>query len=55
MVIVQICVFVISITVINTLVSTFMHDIYNYMPKINHIYRVYSVAAVPYLQLVLHV
>jgi len=37
------------------LVITFMHGIYNYIPETNPIYRVYSVAAVLYLQSVLHV
>ena len=32
-----------------------MKGIYNYTPAINHVSRVYSVAAVLYLQLVLHV
>ena len=33
----------------------FMQGIYNYIPQTNHVSRLYSVAAVPYLQLVLHV
>jgi hypothetical protein len=37
------------------LVLTFMHGIYNYIPEKNHIPWVYSVAAVLYLQFVLHV
>jgi hypothetical protein len=32
-----------------------MQGIYNYMPETNHISRVYSVAAVQYLQFMLHV
>jgi len=36
-------------------VITFMQGIYNHIPEINHVYRVYSVAAVLYLQFVLHV
>ena len=32
-----------------------MHGIYNYIPETYHVSRVYSVAAVLYLQLVLHV
>jgi hypothetical protein len=32
-----------------------MQDIYNYIPQTNHVSRVYSVAAVLYLQFVLHV
>ena len=31
----------------------FMQGIYNYMPEINHVSRVYSVAAILYLQFVL--
>ena len=37
------------------LVITFMHGIYNYIPETNHVSRVYSVAAVLYVQFVLHV
>jgi hypothetical protein len=32
-----------------------MQSIYKYIPETNHVYRVYSVAAVLYLQFVLHV
>ena len=32
-----------------------MHGIYNHIPEINHVSRVYSVTAVLYLQFVLHV
>jgi hypothetical protein len=32
-----------------------MHGIYNYIPATNHVSRVYNVAAVLYLQFVLHV
>jgi hypothetical protein len=32
-----------------------MQVIYNYIPETNHVSRVYNVAAVPYLQSVLHV
>jgi hypothetical protein len=32
-----------------------MHDIYNYIHETNHVPTVYSVTAVLYLQLVLHV
>jgi hypothetical protein len=39
----------------NTLVMCFMQDIYSYIHETNHISRVYSVAAVLYLQSVLHV
>ena len=37
------------------LVITFMQGIYNYIPETNHVSREYSVAAVLYLQFVLHV
>ena len=37
------------------LVITFMQYIYNYVPETNHVSTVYSVAAVLYLQSVLHV
>ena len=36
-------------------VITFMQDIYNYIPEINHVSREYSVEAVLYLQFVLNV
>ena len=41
--------------IIIILVTTFMHGVYNYIPETNHVSRVYSVAAVLYLQSVLHV
>ena len=34
---------------------TFMQGIYSYIPETNHVCRVYSVAAILYLQFVLHV
>jgi len=34
---------------------SFVQGIYDYMPETNHVSRVYSVAAVLYLQFVLHV
>jgi len=43
------------IIVIITLVITFMLGIYNDIPETNHVSRVYRVAAVLYLQFVLHV
>ena len=43
------------ITIIIILVITFMHGIYSYVPETNHVSSVYSVAAVLYLQSVLHV
>ena len=36
-------------------VSTFMQDIYNYIPETHHVPTVYSAAAVLYSQSVLHV
>ena len=45
----------ISLFIIITLVVTFLHGIYNYIPETNHVSTVYSVAAVLYLQSVLHV
>jgi hypothetical protein len=46
---------VIIIIIIIILVITFMQGIYNYTPETNHVSTVYSVAAVLYLQSVLHV
>jgi len=46
---------VIIIIIITIIFITFMQGIYNYMPETNHISRVYSVAAILYLQFVLHV
>jgi len=46
---------VIIIIIIIILVITFMQGIYNYIPETNHVFRVHSVAAVLYLQFVLHV
>jgi hypothetical protein len=37
------------------LLITFMQGIYNYIPEINQVFSVYSVAAVLYLQSMLHV
>jgi len=45
----------IIIIIIIILVITFMQSIYNYIPETNHVSRVYRVAAVLYLQFVLHV
>jgi hypothetical protein len=47
-------VIIIIIIIIIILVITFMHGIYNYVPETNHVFRVYSVAAVLYLRCVLH-
>jgi len=43
------------IIIIIILVITIMQGIYNHKPEINHVSRVHSVAAVLYLQSVLHV
>jgi hypothetical protein len=45
----------IIIIIIIILVITCMQGIYNYIPETNDVSRVYSVAAVLYLQFVLHV
>ena len=45
-------IFRVSILII---IVTFVQDIHNYVPETNHISRVHSVAAVLYLQFVLHV
>jgi hypothetical protein len=44
-----------AIIIIIILVVTRMKCIYNYIPETNHVYRLCSVAAVLYLQFVLHV
>ena len=46
---------IIIIIIIIIPVITCMHGIYNYIPETNHVSTVYSVAAVLYLQSVLHV
>jgi hypothetical protein len=46
---------VIIIIIIIILVIAFMQGIYNYIPETNHVAGLCSVAAVLYLQLVLHV
>ena len=46
---------IIIIIIIIIPVVTFMQDIYNYIPETNPVSTVYSVAAVLYLQSVLHV
>ena len=43
------------VTIIIILIISFIQGIYNYIPEINHCSRVHSVAAVLYLQFVLHV
>ena len=45
----------IIIIIIIIFVITFKHGIYNYIREIKHVYRVCSVAAVLYLQFMLHV
>jgi DMSO/TMAO reductase YedYZ heme-binding membrane subunit len=50
-----ITIFIIIIIIIIILVITCMQAIYNYMHETNHVSTVYSVAAVLYLQYVLHV
>ena len=45
----------ISNFVIIILIFTFMQGIYNYIPETVYVSRVYSVAAVLYLQFLLHV
>ena len=47
--------FPIVIIIIIILVITSMHGIYNYIHETNHVSRVHSVAAVLYLEFVLHV
>ena len=47
--------FLITLLLSSSFLNTFMHGIYNYIPEINHVCRVYSVPAVLYLQFVLHV
>ena len=39
----------------NIIVIIFIRDIYSYIPETNHVSRLHSVAAVIYLQIVLHV
>ena len=46
---------IIIIIIFIILVITSMHGIYNYIPETNHVSTVCSVAAVLYLQSVLHV
>jgi hypothetical protein len=53
----QILIVVLAATTTTTITTTttFMQNIYNYIPETNHVSRVYSGAAVLYLQFVLHV
>ena len=43
------------LTTTTTTTTTFMQVIYNYVPETNHVSTLHSVAAVLYLQFVLHV
>jgi hypothetical protein len=45
----------IIIIIIIIIIITFMQDIYNYIPETNHVSRAYSVAAVRFVQFLLHV
>ena len=51
----NICKVIIIIIIIIILVITFMQDIYNFTPEINHVYSSHNVAAVLYLQSVLRI
>ena len=44
-----------EVIIIIIIIITIMQGIYNFTPEINHVCRVYSVAAVLFLQSVLHV
>jgi uncharacterized membrane protein len=44
----------IVVVVVVIIIIILMQVIYNYIPETNHVSRVYSVAAVLYLQFVLH-
>jgi uncharacterized sodium:solute symporter family permease YidK len=46
---------IIIVIIIITFVITVMQGIYNYIHEMNHVYRVRSVAAVLYVQFMLHV
>ena len=52
--VVVISIIITIIIIIIILVITIMQDIYNYIPETNHVSRVYTVAAVLYLQFVLY-
>jgi ABC-type glycerol-3-phosphate transport system permease component len=51
------CMIIIVVVVVVVIIPviTFMQGMYNYTPETKHVSRVYCVAAVPYLQFVLHV
>jgi len=53
--IINIIIIIIIITILYYTLLYFTQDIYNYVPETNHVSRVYNVAAVLYLQFVLHV
>ena len=46
---------IIIIITITIIIITFMQGIYNYIPETNHVSSAHSVAAVLYLQFLLHV
>ena len=50
-----ITIIIILIIIIIIISLTVMQDVYNYTPEANHVVRAYSVAAVLYLQFLLHV
>ena len=50
-----IIIIIIIVIIIVAILIIFLRDIYNYIPETNHTYRVYIVAAVLYLQFLLHV
>jgi len=54
-IIITIIIIIVITIIIVILVFSFIQGIYNYTPEINHFSRVYIVAAVLYLQFVLHV
>jgi hypothetical protein len=54
-IIIIIIIIIVVVVIITIPVITLMHGIYNYIPETNHVSRVHSVAAVLYLQFVLHV
>jgi len=43
------------VAVVYSLSYLYIQAIYNYIPETNHIYRVHGVAAIMYLQYILHV
>jgi len=51
----KLCILSVIVIIITILVIAFIQGIHNYIPETNHISSVYSVAAVLYLQFMLHV